>query len=232
MRLEPTGEKEARRYLNAEPGDELNLDAQEIAAFQALKAASKDGGVPVQQVEVLLREGLLARYQAYPTKGLAGITPYERKRGHQLLTNDELTLAAKQAKLVTKYLPSVYNAMLNYPPAKTKEGEVLEEQYYWLIIELSGRPMYVLAHRMLFRIGEAYAVLDRHFYTSHDYNSLQQGMLALPTKNGTLVAYLRHVSTDQVAGFGSGAKHPVARALMAPHVKDLLEALRTKAEKR
>ena len=231
VKLEPNGKKEARRYLDAEPGDELNLDAREIAAFRALKSAGKDGAVPVEKVEALIREGLLARYQAYHTKGLAGIAPYERKSGHQLLASDELSLAAKQAKLVAKYFPSVYEAMINYPAAKIKEGEVLEEQFYWLNIALFGRPMYVLSHRMLFRIGEAYITTDRHFYTSHDYNSLQQGMVSLPTKDGMLVNFLTRVSTDQVAGFGSGMKHPVSRAIMGPYIKDLLEALRAKAEK-
>ena len=84
---------------------------------------------------------------------------------------------------------------------------------------------------MLFRIGEAYVVLDRHFYTSHDLNSLQPGVVALPTKDGMLVNFLSRVSTDQVGGFGSEAKHPVSRAIMAPYFKDLLEALRAKAEK-
>ena len=232
VKLEPNGEKEAWRYLNAEPGDVLNLDAKEIAAFRALKSAGRDGTVPVQKVEALIREELLARYQAYHKKGLAGIAPYERKSGHHILANDELALAAKQSKLVAKYLPSVYDAMINYPTVKAKDGEVLDDQYYWLNIELSGRPIYVLSHRMLFRIGEAYVVVDRHFYASHDYNSLQQGMVVLPTKDGMLVTYLRRVSTDQVAGFGSGAKRAVARALMAPYIKGLLEALRSKAEKR
>jgi len=80
-------------------------------------------------------------------------------------------------------------------------------------------------------MGEAYAVLDRHYYSSHDYNCLHQGMLALPTKDGMFVLYLSRISTDQVAGFGSGAKHFGARALVAPHIKDLLEILRLKAEK-
>ena len=232
VRLEPNGENEAKRYLEAEPGDVLNLDAKEIAAFGALMSAGKDGAVPVQMVEALIREQLLARYQAYHKKGLAGITPYERKSGHHILANNELALATKQAKLVAKYLPSVYEAVVNYPAAKIKDGEELEDQYYWLNIELSGRPIYVLSHRMLFRIGEAYVVVDRHFYASHDYNSLQQGMVVLPTKDGMLVTYLRRVSTDQVAGFGSGVKRSVARALMAPHIKGLLEALRSRAEKR
>ena len=83
VKLAPNGEKEARRYLEAEPGDELNLDAKEIAAFRALKAASKESAVPIQKVEALIREGLLARYQAYHAKGLAGIAPYARTSGRQ-----------------------------------------------------------------------------------------------------------------------------------------------------
>src|SRR5262249_54287696 len=35
--LAPNGQKEARYYLEAEPGDNLNLDAKEMAAFRALK---------------------------------------------------------------------------------------------------------------------------------------------------------------------------------------------------
>ena len=111
VKLAPNGEKEARRYLEAEPGDDLNLDAREIEAFRAVKSASKDGAVPIQKVETLIREGLLARYQAYHTKGLAGIAPYARKKGHQTLASDELSIATKQTKLLAKYLPSVYNAL-------------------------------------------------------------------------------------------------------------------------
>jgi len=232
VKLVPNGEKEARRYLDAEPGDELNLDTKEIVAFRALKAASKDGAVPIQKVEALIREGLLARYQAYHVKGLAGIAPYARKGGRQTLASDELLIATKQSKLVAKYLPSVYDALLNYPSIKFKEAEELEEQFFWVTIEVFGRPTYVLSHRLRFRIGGAFVVVDRHYYASHDYNALQQGAVALPTKDDIAVTYLSRVSTDQVAGFGSSAKHPVSRALMGPYLKDLLEALRAKAEKR
>jgi hypothetical protein len=231
VKLAPNGEKEARRYLEAEPGDDLNLDSKEIAAFRALKSASKDGAVPLQKVETLIREGLLARYQAYHSKGLAGIAPYARKNGRQTLAGDELSIATKQSKLMAKYLPSVYNVLLNYPAIKFKEAEELEEQFFWVNIEVFGRPTFVLSHRLRFRIGESFVVVDRHYYASHDYNSLQQGALALPTKDDIFVTYLSRVSTDQVAGFGSSAKHPVSRALMAPYLKDLLEALRAKVEK-
>ena len=229
--LEPNGEKEAKRYLEAEPGEELNLNAKEITAFQALKSAGEDGSPPVKEVEALLRQTLLSRYQAYRTKGLSGITSYERKHGQQLSASDELSRSTKQMTLVAKYLPSFYAILLQYPAPETTQHKDVEEQFYWLNMDLFGRPTYVLSHRMLFRIGEAYMTSDRHFYTSHDYNSLQQGVAALPTKDGTLVIYLGRVSTDQVAGFGSSLKHPVSRAIMGPYIKDLFEALRAKAEK-
>jgi hypothetical protein len=231
LKLEPNGEKEARQYLEAKPGDDLNLDMKEIAAFRALKSASKDGAVPIEKVEALIREELQARYQAYHTKGLVGTAPYARTSKQHVFVRDELSLATKQSKLLAKYLPSVSAGLLNYPATKIKEGEEFEEQFFWMNVEVSGRPTYVLSHRMHFRIGEASIVVDRHFYASHEYNSLQQGVAALPTKDGMVVTYLGRVSTDQVTGFGSSAKRPVARALLGSHIKDMLEALRAKAEK-
>ena len=232
VKLAPNGEKEARRYLDAEPGSELNLNAKEIAAFRALKGASKDGPVAIQKVEGLIRETLLARYQAYHSKGLAGIGPYARKSGHQTSVGDELRIATNSSKLVANYLPSVHNALLNYPSIKFKEAEELEEQFFWIALEIYERPTYVLSHRLRFRIAEAYVVVDRHYYVSHDYNSLQQGVVALPSKDDVVVTYLSRVSADQVAGFGSSAKHHLARNMMGPDLKDLLEALRAEAEKR
>jgi hypothetical protein len=155
VKLAPNGEKEARRYLEAEPGDELNLDGKEIAAFRALKAASKEGAVPIQKVEALIREGLLARYQAYHAKGLAGIAPYARRSGRQTFPSDELSIATRESPLVAKYLPSVFHALLNYPSIKFKEAGEFEEQFYWVTIEVFGRPTYVLSHHLRFRIGEA-----------------------------------------------------------------------------
>jgi hypothetical protein len=230
VKLEPNGEKEVLRYLSAGPGGDLNLDAMEIAAFRALKPAGGKISVTDEQVEPLLRQTLLSRYQAYRAKGLAGIAPYERKNGHRLRAGDELFLSINQMKLLAKYAPSVHTALLNYPAAKDGE-KALDEHFYWLNLDLFGRPTYALSHRMLFQVGEAYFASDRHFYTAHDYNSLQQGVTALPTKDGILVITLIRVSTDQVGGFGSSAKHSVSRALMGPYFINLYETLRAKTEK-
>ena len=232
VKLEPNGEKEARRYLEVEPGEELNLDAQEMAAFHSLDSAEKNGAQLVEAVEAQIRLLLLSRYQAYRKKGLAGITPYERQHGALLLASDELSLALKELKLLAKHAPSLYNALLHYPNGKLQGGEQRDEQFVWLNIDVFGRPMYVLSHRTLFKIGEIYLAADRHFYTSHDYNSMVQGTVALPTKDGLLMIYLGRVSTDQVAGFASAVLHPASRAIASPYIKGMFETVREQVEKK
>jgi hypothetical protein len=233
VKLQPNGEKEAKRYLNVEPGSELNLDAKEMAAFQALKAGGDADAVPVEKVEVLIRQQLLARYQAYRSKGLPGIAPYERGRGQQRLAGDELLLSTKQMTGVAKHLPAFHKFLLNYPQGLAKEeAKNMEEFFYWLNIDVFGRPMFVLVHRMLYHVGDAAFAIERHYYTSHDYNSMLQGIAVLPTKDGTFLFYIGRVSTDQVAGFGSSALHPVSRAITAPYIKDMFKNIETKAGKK
>ncbi|MEI8013359.1 MAG: hypothetical protein WCH20_00840 [Nitrospira sp.] len=233
VKLQPNGEKEARRYLNAEPGDELNLDTKEIAAFQALKAGGDADSVPVQKVEALVRQVLLARYQAYRSKGLPGIAPYERGHGKQRLAGDELLLSTKELTGVAKHLPAFHKFLLNYPNGLAKdEAKNLEEFFYWLNIDVFGRPTYVLVHRMLYHVGDATLAVERQYYASHDYNSMLQGVAALPTKDGTFLFYIGRVSTDQVGGFGSSLKHPASRAITAPYIKDMFREVQTKAGKR
>jgi len=231
VKLQPNAEKEARRYLNAQPGDVLNLDTNEMAAFRALKSAGKKGGVPVKEVETRIREGLLARYKAYHTKGLSGIAPYERGNGDQRRAGEELLLSTKQLTGVAKHLPAFHNFLLNYPKGLTKdEAKNLEEFFYWLNIDVFGRPTYVLVHRMLYRVGDAALAVERQYYASHDYNSMLQMVAALPTKDGMFLFYIGRVSTDQVAGLGSAVKHPISRAITAPYIKDMFEKLQARAK--
>ena len=230
--LQPNPDKEAKRYLDAEPGSTLNLDEKEIAAFQALKSASK-GKASVKEVEQLVRQGLLARLQAYQAKGLAGIAPYQRGRSAQLSAGDELRLAAKQSTYLAKYLPALYDVLINYPAGREKaKKEKFGESFYWFNIDLFERPTFVLTHRMSMLADYAYVTVERHFYASHDYNSMQQIGVAMPTKDGTLLFYIGRVSTDQVAGLTSAAAHPVARTVMAPYIKKMFESIRSRAEKK
>jgi hypothetical protein len=223
VKLQPNGEKEAKRYLDAEPDDTLNLDAKEIAAFQALKAK----GGSQAEVETLVREQLLARYQAYRENGLSGIFPYARGKEKIFQLSQDLLLATNEAKLVAKYFPTFHQTLLKYPDSQAKQ---LESRFYWANVDVFSRPTLILSHRMLFNEGDAFVVVDRHFYASHEYNGLQAVGAALPAKEGSLLVSLYRISTDGVAGFGSAAKHPVARGLMGPYFEEMFEGIREKAK--
>ena len=223
MVLEPNGEKEAGRYLEAEPGEGFNLDKQEIAAFQALKAQSKDGSVNQKAVESQIRKNFLARLQAYQAKGLDGIGPYERGSDERM-SNQEILLSVDANKILAKLYPKFNQILHNYP---NEDMTGVEESFVWLNIEVFSRPLLVLSHRLLINDGDTYVVSDRHLYASHEYNSLQAVGGVWPKGDSSLLVYLYRISTDQVGGFGSSAKHPVSRALMGPYIVDLFEKIRT-----
>ena len=106
LALKPDGEKRARRYTSADA--DLNLSADEQAAFGKLGATA-----PVADVEAQLRAQLLARYQAYHAKGLAGIAPYARKGGAARAAGDDLRVALGSVKTLKKYAPSANASVSN-----------------------------------------------------------------------------------------------------------------------
>src|SRR4030095_9786751 len=60
LTLQPGADQRAKAYLNAQPGSDLNLSSEEIAAFQKLGTRATTPAVEQQ-----VRAALLARLQAY-----------------------------------------------------------------------------------------------------------------------------------------------------------------------
>ena len=225
--LEPNGESEAERYLEVEPGDELNLSSKEISGLKALNVKGQSAADKKKVVEKLLRNQLLSRYQSYHAEGLTGILPYARGRGKEVWATDELVKATLAAKVLAKYAPTFFEVLLKYPNAKPPG---LEEWYYWVNYEVSSRPNFILSHRLALQAADSFIVGERHFFVSHEYNSLQAVGGLLSCKEGALAIYLYRVSTDQVAGFGSSIKRAAARMLMGKPIGRLFEKLRVVAE--
>jgi len=217
--LEPGGAAEAKRYLEASPGDTLNLSADEIQAFDGLASA---GGDKKLLVEEQLKRLLLARYQAYLERGLGGMAPYERGGG-ACDPSGELRRASEAARLLKLHAPAMQQLLLSYPEGKPAG---LEEHFYWLRYELDGRPNYTLRHRLAMPVGEVFAIADREFYVSHGYNTSQAFSGLIPVPEGTLVVYRTRVSTDQVAGFGSSIKKGIGRGVMAKQLTGIFERSR------
>lgn len=208
---------EAKAYLKAKPGGDLNLSAAEYQALAGLKKP--------EEVEAKVRELLVARLVAYQKGGFSGIAPYDRGDGDARSGGDELESASAANPHIRKLAPGFYKVLNGYPDAKPGE-----ERFRWVSYEAHGTPVVILTHAFTVPVGDAFGVCQRQFYVSGSYNVEQATAGFFPVKEGTLVTYTNRTSTDQVSGFGGGTKRAIGRKLMGKQLEGVFEKLRTKAE--
>lgn len=211
----------ANAFASAQAGSDLNLSKAEIAAFGAV--ADGDAAAALEK----LQEMLLQRYQAYSTKGLAGIAPYARGGGKTSDPAADLKSAANASRGLKKHAPSLQKMMTDYPNSKAPG---LQEHFYWFSYDLDGKPTYVLSHVMAAPEGNAAVILQRQYYVSTGYNAEQAVAAFLPVNEGTVVMYTNHTFTDQVAGFGGSMKRSIGRNMMESQLKKLFDKARSLAQ--
>jgi hypothetical protein len=222
LNLDPDADKRAKAYAHAKPGDDLNLDKAEFAAFNGIKASA------VGAVADAVKKQLLARFQAYHQKGLAGVTDYERGGGKSSPAAGDLKSASESLSGLKKAMPEFYKTLLNYPNDKPKG---LEEDFTWSNYKAHGEPVFILTHNFSMADENAFVIVGRQFYVSGSYNVGQAVTAFVPVKGGTAVFYVNRTSTDQVTGFGSSTKRSMGSKVMASQLKDLYEKVRDKADK-
>jgi hypothetical protein len=122
-------------------------------------------------------------------------------------------------------VPTAYQYLLDYPAAKPAGAE---ESYRWSHLMAHGTPTIALSHGLYVPDGDSWVVVQRQFYVSGGYNCEQAIAAFLPMKGGTLVTYSNRTSTDQVLGFGGGAKREIGSKLLASQLEDLYKKLQTK----
>jgi hypothetical protein len=213
LSLQPDAEKRAKAYADAGPDGDLNVSAQEIAAFDALGSAPTPAAV-----EGAVKSALMARLQAYQAQGLAGIAPYARSGGKTRSAADDLRSATTATKKLQTLVPNAFQALLAYPSAKPAG---LEEIFDWSHYQAHGVPTIALTHTLFIPEGQAWVVAQRQFYVSGGYNCEQSISGFLPMQQGTLVVYTNRTSTDQVTGFGGSAKRAIGSKLLASQLEAL-----------
>jgi hypothetical protein len=215
-------QKRAKPYLEAQPGGDVNLSSEEIAAFQQLAGQNPAPAA----VEDAVRKHLVARVQAYQQKGLAGIAPYALSGGKQRSPAEELKTATEASKALQKYVPGAYQMLLAYPASKPAGTE---EVFRWTHFDAHGTPTISLQHGLYVPDGDAYLVVQRMFYVSGGFNAEQALLALLPVQGGTVVVYANRTSTDQVAGFGGGAKRSIGSKLLESQLDAIFEKARAEA---
>jgi hypothetical protein len=218
--LQVTSE-EANALLKAEPGQKVNLSAGEMAAFKA------ESNATVQTIRQQLQRMLLARYQAYRESGLDGIAPYDRGDGRAADVASDLRKATQSAKALQEHMPGFHAVLLGYPRV-TLPG--MEQQFFWTKSIIRGKPTYVLTHFLVASDGAARAVVRREYYVSTGYNAEQSMAGFLPVEGGTIVVYMSHAFTDQVAGTGGSLKRSIGSRVMADQMKEIFDRGRKRIE--
>lgn len=223
LTLEPGAAKRAAQYTGAQPGGGLNLSAEEIAAFQKLGS----GAAPAA-VEAQVRAALLARVQAYRTKGLAGIAPYALAGGKTRSAAEEIRTATNASKKLQQYAPAAFQLLQDYPNGNPPGTE---EIIRWSQFDAHGTPTIALTHLLIVPDGDAYLLVQRQFYVSTGYNAEQAIAALLPAKDGgTVVIYANRTSTDQITGFGGGTKRSLGSKILASQLETMFEKARATAK--
>src|SRR5512139_3017304 len=204
-----------KAFAHAAPSEDLNLSLDEIAALQATCGDE-------HAVENAVHALLLARYRAYRWKGLAGIAPYARTAS-ATRASDDLAAVNRGARATQVLSSKFYDLLDHYPNDRPPD---FAENLSWLQFRAHGEDTVALEHVFQATFDQTAVLVQRQYYVSTGYNAEQAIVAFLPVHDGTLVIYTNHTSTDQVSGFGGGAKRTIGRMLMAGQLEKVFETTR------
>jgi hypothetical protein len=220
--FEPDYLEEVTRYSEAKAGSEFNLSTHEIETFTSLRLtgqSSEDAAV----VSTTLRQVLLSRYRAYRKGGLQGIIPYDRGRGRKARPGKLLHQTMVLSHYLKRAFPKVHEALIRYPDTVDLAAN---HDFHWMSIEIEGRPVFALSHRLVHRTEKAGIVVKRIFYLSRVLDTVQVVVAMMPTVEGTLVVYVSRIWTERVTGFGKAAKEKVARNILVREMNKVAEEMK------
>ena len=215
-------EDEAHALSRVEPGGATNFSTAECALFKELR------GQPTQTVLEQLQRTLLTRYQTYQNSGLAGIAPYARGRSAAADVASDLTKAVQSMVALHEHLPNLYAVLLDYPRAQVPG---IRQSFRWVKSIIRDKTTYVLDHVLVASDDGALAVVRRTFYVSTGYNAEQSVAGLVPVTEGTVVLYMTHAFTDQVAGSGGAFKRSIGSLVMADRMRQIFETARKRIER-
>jgi hypothetical protein len=207
---------EARALVAAEAGESVNRSPEEHARFKSMR----NEATPAIQRE--FQRMLLARYQAYRASGLSGIAPYARAHGATDVAQD-LTRAVEAMVALQKHLPQLH-AFLREGPRASATG--IQQSYAWMRSIIRDKPTYALVHFLVASNGDARAVVRREFYVSTGYNAEMSVASLMPVTGGTMVLYVSHAFSDQVAGSAGAVKRSIGSRIMADQMRDIFDRAR------
>ncbi len=213
--------KEARRYLDAEPGWGLSLSTEEIASLRALAPPS---GGEIAAVEGALRGIFAGRVRSYHERGLVGIAPFDRGDGETSSAAIDLEASTLASSTFERILPETHQALLSIPGGAPPDGEVF---YFWTRINILGRPVFLLNQRLVGSPDGVPVMIERQFYATQFLGAGQTITALVPVDAGTLAFYINHSFVDRWSGpgFTAGAKRRVGQEVVEKILPEVAQTL-------
>jgi hypothetical protein len=209
---------ELKQLKNFTGGNAFNLSTKEIAQLRAARQTSTEG------LSNVYRDILAERMKAYLESGINGVAAYDRGKGVKVSVKSDLVAMTKASTLLAKDAPGLYRTFLEYPENQSLH---IEHGFFWVKRKVQNRPTFVLEHRILEEGPANLTILRREFFVGHSYNAAQAVSGAFTVSNkGTLVFSTMRTSSDQIAGFTSGARHAADRKIMRDEMVTRFKNLR------
>ncbi|MGR8918036.1 MAG: hypothetical protein ACU85V_00335 [Gammaproteobacteria bacterium] len=212
--------RELKKLRRARAGSAYNMNAQEI---ERLSRAGRG------EINAAYRELLGERAESYLNDGVSGMRHYLRGGGRSVSPAREQEVALASIARLLDAFPEFVAAVQAYPATT---GTRLEHQHMWIKTRQDDRPLFVLSHHMVDKLGTVALGLERHFYVGHGYNSLLTLVGVIPWQDDALVFAVNHTFTDQVTGFAAGMKRNRGREILTARMVETFRELRQRLESR
>lgn len=229
IRLDQEDMPDLTDYVDAMPGDIVNLSPSEIAEFRQIgdaMGAELDGGDNsrlTDRASALLQEMLFERFSAYTTQGHKALAPYARASGATVEPGVEIeTAVSGEEEIFDRFRPDLLKAVRDYP---TVDRSHWDDLHYWVKTEIEGRQNVRLTHTMIYRDPAFALVQRREYYVAHTYNTLNSLAALVPYGDGTLLLYVNRTSTDQVDGFPLSVRHSIGRSRLRERLTSDLQPI-------
>ena len=182
------------------------------------------GGAALQgAVESQLYQALSARVKAYRGAGTRGDRTLRARKSRREAGRGP---ARREPRVGTDphARPGFQKLLEGYPSGK---GTGFVERYRWIVSKAGDEPTVLLDHLFAQPDGDSWGLAHRQYFVSTQYNAEQDAVLLQPVAEGTLVLLMSRTSTDQVAGFGGGAKRAIGSKMMGKALVEMAERSRS-----
>ena len=219
---------EVEKLFAAKPGEKLNFSDGEYALLQQKLGPHRnaDRASQIAAASDVMREILIARYNAYQASGLDGIEPYSRSKSKKIDIGHELLVSTETFQPFEADFPKFYKVMHDYPVG----AECCVHYFRWLKVKIRKRPTFALLHTMVQKTDDFALATERYYYATSTLNSIQVTLSWLKYDEDTYMGLAMSASTDLLDSMMGRMLRPLGRNKAKDTVSEIMLGMKVELE--